>query len=118
MAATQITVTHTFKNPDGSPASGVIAFKLSQRISNGGVTYAEQVPIHATLNATGRLSQAMPANNDPTTTPIGSNYIVTFFLNSAGLSGDSVAIIVPYNAQGGTVTLGTLLPKHLGATTL
>jgi hypothetical protein len=115
MAATIITVTHKFLNPDGTPVSGMIGFRLSQRITNGGVTYAEQVPVHSSLSATGELSQALPANNDPATTPVNSTYIVTFYLNGGQLSGDEVSITVPYNAAGGTVTLGSLLPQQEGA---
>jgi hypothetical protein len=102
MAATQITVTHTFLNPDGSAASGVIAFKLSARITNASASYAPQVPVHSTLNSMGQLSQVLPANNDPATTPANSFYTVTFFLNSAELSG-------------GVVDLGSLLPQQQGA---
>lgn len=114
MAFTLVRLTHSFKNPDGSPASGVIVFKLSQRITNSGTTYTPQVDVHATLNATGHLTQTLPANNDPGTTPQGSNYVVTFMVN--GFSGDEVAIIVPHTAPTGTVNLGTLLPKQEGST--
>lgn len=116
MAFTQIRVHHQFKNIDGSAASGVVAFRLSQRISNGGVTYTPQVPTHATLNGTGDLTVTLPANNDPTTTPKGSNYIVTFFVNTGISSGDEVAIIIPHTAAAGAITLGTLLPKQEGRT--
>lgn len=113
MAITMIRLTHAFKNPDGSAASGVIAFRLSARITNGTTTYAPQVPVHATLNATGDLSQVLPANNDPTTTPKGSSYLVTFMLN--GYSGDEVNIVVPHTAPTGTIDLGALLPVQEGA---
>lgn len=119
MSFTQITVTHTFTNLDGSPASGVVAFRLSKRITNGTQSYASEVPVHATLNGSGVLSQVLPANNDPATVPNDSTYTVTFFLNGAGgatTSGETYEITVPYNASGGTVDLGTLLPAQVGPT--
>jgi hypothetical protein len=117
MSATLITISHTFKNPDQTAASGVIGFRLSARMTNGSTTYADEVPVHATLNGSGVLSQVLPANNDPGTTPANSTYIVTFMLNGASgvsLSGDEYSIVVPYNAPGGTVDLGTLLPVQVG----
>ena len=113
MAFTLVKVTHRFLNPDNSPASGVVIFRLSARITNSGVTYAEQVPVHATLTATGDLSQTLPANNDPTTTPKNSSYLVTFLLN--GYSGDEVNVVVPYTAKTHAINLGTLLPAQEGA---
>ena len=118
MAATIVTVVHQFQNPDGTPASGVVAFRLSKRITNGGVTYAEAVPVHSTLNSSGHLSQALPANDDPGTTPAGSSYLVSFFLNGTGgteLSGDETSIVVPHDAPGGSIDLGALLPAQAGA---
>lgn len=114
MAATMVTVVHRFTNIDGTAASGVVIFKLSERITNGGVTYDQAVSVHAQLNSTGELSQALPANNDPSTTPQGSNYTVTTIIN--GATGNEYAITVPYNAATGRVTLGTLLPKQEGST--
>jgi hypothetical protein len=113
MAVTPVTVTHTFLNPDGTPASGIVAFRLSGRMTNGTTSYASTVPIHATLDANGQLSQSVPANNDPATVPTGTNYTVTLFVN--GESGDTYAdVVVPYDAAGGTVDLGSLLPSQVG----
>ena len=112
MAFTLIKVHHLFKNPTGSPSSGVIAFRLSARMTNGGVTYAEQVPVHSTLSVTGKLTVTLPANDDTGTTPKGSTYLATFMLN--GYSGDEVAITIPHTATTGTVDLGTLLPQQQG----
>lgn len=107
-----VTVSHTFKNPDGSAASGTVIFRLSARITNGGVTYAEQVPVHSALTATGDLSQVLAANDDTATTPKNSTYLVTFLLN--GKSGDEVEITVPHAAPTGKINLGTLLPTQQG----
>lgn len=112
MAATLITVTHTFLNIDQTPASGVVVFKLSARMTNGTTTYPEQVPVHATLNGSGQLSAVLPANNDPATTPVDSTYLVTFVLN--GSDGDQYSITVPYDAPDATIDLGALLPQQVG----
>jgi hypothetical protein len=118
MGFTAITVTHgPILNLDGSYGSGTVAFRLSTRITNGVQTYTPVVPVHATVSPEGMLSQVLPANNDPATLPAGSFYIVTFFLNGSSgqtLSGDEYEITVPYNAPGGTVDLGTLLPGQVG----
>lgn len=119
MSFTTITVTHQFLNLDGSTASGVVAFRLTKRITNGTATYATEIPVHATLNPSGQLSQSLPANNDPATSPGDSAYMVTFLLNGTSgqmLSGDEYEIVVPYNAPGGTVDLGSLLPTQVGPT--
>jgi hypothetical protein len=113
MAVTLVTVTHQFLNPDQTAASGMIAFRLSGQMTNGSTTYGPTVPVHAALDSDGDLSQLVPANNDPATVPQGTSYTVTLFLN-----GDSAVtfsdIVVPYNAPGGTVDLGTLLPSQVG----
>jgi Na+/serine symporter len=117
MAFTMISITHAFSNIDGSTASGIVAFRLSERITNGSQSYTAEIPLHSTLNGSGHLSAQLPANNDPTTFPAGSTYTVSFLLNgTAGinLSGDEYTITVPYNAPGATVDLGTLLPSQVG----
>ena len=119
MSFTLIEVTHSFVNLDSTPASGVVAFRLSQRITNGSQSYASELPVHASLNSDGELSQQLPANNDPATVPQGSSYLVTLLLNGSSgqtLPGDTYEIVVPYNAPGGTVDLGTLLPSQVGPT--
>ena len=119
MSFTLIEVTHTFTNLDGTSASGVVAFRLSQRITNGSQSYTSEIPVHASLNSDGELSQQLPANNDPATVPQGSSYMVTLLLNGSSgqtLPGDTYEIVVPYNAAGGTVDLGSLLPSQVGPT--
>lgn len=116
MAFTMITVTHRFTNLDGSAASGCVIFRLSQRITNGGVSYEPQVVVHANLDATGRLSQALPANDDAGTTPVGSTYTVIPQINGNTATAEVDSITIPHTAPGGTVTLGTLLPAQLGKT--
>lgn len=113
MACTPIVVTHRFANPDGTPASGVIAFRLSGRMTNGTETIASGVPVHATLDAGGNLSQTLPATDDAATSPQGTTYTVELFLNGAdGTTFSGVAI--PSASPGGTVDLGSLLPTAAG----
>ena len=118
MSFTLINVTHgPIFNLDGSYASGEILFRLTKRITNGVQTYAPQIAAKATLSGTGTISISLPANNDPATVPGDSQYVVTFLLNGAAaqmLSQDEYFITVPYNAAGGTVDLGTLLPNQVG----
>lgn len=113
---TLVTVTHQFLNLDGSFASGKVVFKLSNRITNGGTSYASELPIEATLNAQGQLSVQLPANDDTATTPAGSYYLVTLMLNGASEASPAqpMMIVVPSTAVGGTVDLGTLLPAQEG----
>jgi hypothetical protein len=111
-----ITVSHTFQNIDGTAASGTVVFRLSDRITNGGISYDPAVPMHSTLNSSGQLSVTLPANNDPGTTPANTYYEVALMLNgsASGGVGDSVMVLLPYNAPGGTIDLGTLLPQTSG----
>lgn len=118
MSFTMITVTHgPIYNLDGSYASGEIVFRLTKRVTNGVQTYAQQVAAKAVLSATGTISISLPANNDPATVPADSQYVVAFLLNGANgqaLPEDEYFVTVPYNAAGGTVDLGTLLPSQTG----
>jgi len=118
-----ITLTHVFRNLDGTAASGTVVFRLSDRMTNGGQSYDDAVSYHAGLDASGNLKASggvnplvLPANNDPTTVPANIYYNVAFLLNGAdsGGVGDSVMIMLPYNAPGGTIDLGTLLPQTTG----
>jgi hypothetical protein len=114
---TGVTIVHQFLNLDQTPASGVVAFRLSARMTNASASYAPQVPVHSTLDGAGKLSQLLPANNDPGTLPGAPNttfYVVTFFVNGSALSGDEQEITIPYD-QGSVIDLGALLPNQQGA---
>ena len=116
MSFTQITVTHGFSNIDDTAASGVVIFKLSGQMTNGSVTYHSALSVHAALDPSGNLSQVLPANNDPATFPQGTTYTATILLNGAADDGSGeYSITVPYDAVGGTVDLGSLLPSQVGA---
>ena len=123
MSFSQITLTHVFSNLDGTAASGTVVFRLSDRMTNGGQSYDDSISLHATLDSSGNLKNAgatgplvLPANNDPATVPQNIYYNVLFMLNGSesGGVGDSVMIMLPYNAPGGTIDLGTLLPQTSG----
>lgn len=117
MGFTMITVTHSFKNLDGSTASGIVAFRLTKRITNGSESYTPEIPLHSTLDSSGNLTATLPANDDPATLPADSQYTVAFLLNGAAnqmLSEEPYFITVPSAAPGGTVDLGTLLPDQTG----
>ncbi len=109
MAFTSVTVTHSFANPDGSGASGNAMFLLSGRMTNGSLSYMPSAPVTSAFSSAGALSQALPANNDPATTPTGTTWLIT--INVAGAKPETYEIVVPYNAAGGTVDLGSLLPE-------
>lgn len=107
MSATTITVTHVFAGIDGTPGSGTVEAQLSAPLTNGTQTVSGAVT--ATLASNGSLSMTVPANNDPSSTPQTTSY--TFTLRISGSPQVEYAgIVVPFDAAGGTVDLGTLLP--------
>lgn len=106
MAFTQRTVTHTFTNADGSPASGTVTFALTGRMTNGSTTIVPAAEVTGTLNATGNLSVTVTANNDTGTVPTDAGWMVT--LRIAGAKQEEFLITVPSGT--GTVDLGSLLP--------
>jgi hypothetical protein len=109
-----VTITHSFTNADGTPASGIVIFKLSTEMTNGNSTITPAVPVHAMLDATGHLSQVLPANDDAATFPTGTTYTVTFVLNSGTDASSEYSVVVPSAAPGGTAELGSLLPSGIG----
>lgn len=60
-----------------------------------------------TIVTAATLSQALYANDDPTTVPVGSYYTVEFELANVG-ERPSIEITVPHGASGGTCTLASL----------
>lgn len=106
MAFSQATITHTFENADGTPASGSIEFSLTKRMSQVGQTI---VPgsITANLNAQGQLAQNLTANTDAATIPQDAQWRADFRI--LGAEEESFWIVVP--SGGGTVDLFSLLPQ-------
>lgn len=111
MAATEITVTGTFHNEDGTPASGTLQFQLSAAIANSDVVVSP-VPLTVTLNSAGSFSVPLAANDDTATTPAGTSYTVIERITST--SNREYSIVVPSAAPGGTVDLSTLMPGTPG----
>lgn len=105
MGFTMRTVTHTFTNADGTPASGSVTFSLTKRMTNGSTTY---VPATITANpdSGGNISVSLIANNDSGTFPADSQWMVTFRILGSDL--EEFPITVPSGS--GTIDLGTLLP--------
>jgi len=108
MAATVITVTATYLNPDGSAASGKVTLALSEPIANANVIYHVQPQI-ATLNGDGTISQPLVANDDTATTPTGSFYTVTEDIEDAPQR--EYVVVIPHAASDATVDLSTLMPS-------
>ncbi len=71
MAFTQVTVSHTFINGDGSAASGSLTFTYPFELNNGVQTVSED-PIDVTLSSNGTFSQVLLATDDVGTTPAGA----------------------------------------------
>ncbi len=112
MAFTSITVTHNF-NDGASTAAGTVTFQLTETMTNGTATHFAGETIEASLTA-GALSQALPANNDPGTTPsapAAAQWAVTVRLTGEQARTETYFVTVPYNAVGGTVDLFTLIPS-------
>ncbi|GAC1373745.1 MAG: hypothetical protein NVSMB4_00660 [Acidimicrobiales bacterium] len=112
MAFTAVTVTGTYQREDGTPASGTVTFTLTAPIRDN-VTNVTRIPVDivATLNASGAISQIVTANDDPTTLPTGTGYMVVERIS--GASNRLYTVIVP--RAGGTVDISTLAPTSLAA---
>lgn len=108
MSFSQATITHSFLNPDSSPASGSVVFTLEKRMTNGTQSIMPGVTITSALDAQGNLSQSLYANDDTGTVPTDAQWRVDI---RVGLEDDGPYFItVP--SGGGTVDLGSLLPSQ------
>ena len=105
MSFTSASVTHTFENADGTPASGTIEFSLTKRIANSGTSIAPN-SFSYSLNSSGQLNAVLTSNLDAATVPQDSQWRVDFRVLGTSLETDF--IIVP--SGGGTFDLGALLP--------
>lgn len=110
MAFTSITITHTFLNADGTPASGTVRWSLSGRMTNSTQSIMPSGPKNVSLNGSGVMSVVLPANDDTGTTPIGVEWQVTIAVT--GCSEEQYLVTVPHSAPGGTIDLGQLLPQQ------
>lgn len=112
MAFTIIQVTGTFRNPDGTPAAGMVRFTLSSPMydtsTNEIATVASKSIVWGGAGAS--FTTPLYANNDPTTTPTG----VTYLVEESPTYGKTrtYQVVIPYNAAGGTVDLADLIPVN------
>lgn len=106
MSFSTATITHTYENADGTPASGQVKFTLTRAITNGSITIVP-ASITAALSSSGVLSQALTANNDSGTFPTDSQWQV--YVEILGAKVEEYTILVP--TGGGSIDLGTLLPS-------
>lgn len=111
MAFTTVTVTGHFESAGGAAATGTVEFVLSCPIGNAGIIL-EPVTITAALDATGKISVELQANDDTATSPAGSTYTVTERITTAPVR--EYSIVVPHTAPTGTVDLSTLMPGQPG----
>lgn len=81
MSFTPVTVTGTYLQSSGQPASGTIVFQLSYEMTDGVGTTVPSVPIPVKLDGTGSFTIVLFANDDTTTTPAGTTWQVQEFLD-------------------------------------
>lgn len=75
MALTPITVTASYKNPDGSPAAGVVSFTPTASLVQAGVGIVTVAP-KAVFVLFGAMSVVLYADDDSGTVPTGQGYNV------------------------------------------
>jgi hypothetical protein len=104
MSFTSCSLTHSFSNPDGTPASGTAEFTLTKRMTNGTTTI---VPgsVTASLNGAGQLAQALAANSDPATLPPDAQWRMD--LRIAGAEPAQYWLTVPAQASADLMSLLT-----------
>lgn len=113
MAFTPITVTGTFKRPDGSPDSGTGTATLSHRLVNG-TAIVEPEPVSLELSPTGTVVNTsgtafiLDAVDDTGTEPTGAYYTFVLEFDSAPI--DPFTAVISHSAAGGTVDLSTMIP--------
>ena len=107
MSFTWIEVTFTYRNTDDSPAAGTLTFQLTNPITDG-TDIVVMDPQLVVLDENGSGSILLPANDDSTTIPIGTGYVVTEKIRET--SPRTYSVIIPYDADGGTVDLSSLAP--------
>ncbi len=107
MSFTHATITHSFENADGTPASGAITFTLTKRMTNGALTIVP-AEITASLSPEGKISQTLTSNKDAGTVPEDTEWRVDFRV--LGAPTETFFITVP--SGGGEHDLGSLLPNQ------
>lgn len=104
MSFSAATITHSFENADGTPASGTITFALTDIMTNGTISIVP-AEISKQLDASGNLSQSLTSNLDPAVWSLtGTATGGTFQLAIAGTdTGTVLTAALPYNATAAAV---------------
>jgi hypothetical protein len=104
---TATTVTFTYTGSGGAPAAGTVSFQLTYPITDGADIIVGDLQL-VTLDASGYGSITLPANDDSTTLPTGTGYIVTEKIQDT--SPRTYTVILSKSLPGHTVDLSTLAP--------
>lgn len=100
----EITVTHKYTNPDGSPSKGTVTFQLSATgVASMDNTSVPSIKSIVVLDGTGAISINLPASNDPNWAQSGLSYSVLELID--GASPRKYNIVVPYDATDGKIDL-------------
>lgn len=101
---TRITVTATYLNMDGTPATGSVLFRPTAEKSSIASTIVLPSPITAQLDVNGSISVQLPATTDPDLQVTGWHYKVVERVPGGG----EYYIEVPHD--GGPINLANVLP--------
>jgi hypothetical protein len=119
MAATQIILTGSFTNPDGSIPHGTVTATLSSQITNSDETISPTPIIGYIVSGLLKNVQGtaftLAANNDSSTLPTGTFYYFT--VQTVGAPATGFSAVIPYNAPGGTIDISTLVLLSPGSST-
>ena len=107
MSFTATTVTFSYTGTAGGPAAGTVSFQLTYPITDGSDIIVNDLQL-VTLDATGSGSIVLPANDDTTTLPTGTGYVVTEKIQDT--SPRTYTVILNKALPGHTVDLSTLAP--------
>jgi hypothetical protein len=107
---TLVTITGQLRDtPTTGDATVTIAFKSKQLLRHTDGTVIEPFKITAVANASGAVTIAVPATDDPAWTPQGWTYRVSID-PADGSSLPPFDVAIPYAAAGTGLTLGQILP--------
>jgi hypothetical protein len=110
MAFTPITLVGTYLEASGAPASGTVQFELSQAMEDSTDDKIVGIEVFTcVMSSTGKISQVLYANDDSTTVPVGTSYLVTETFEPSHVV-RQYSISVPHTAPGGVLDLSTVVP--------
>lgn len=105
MAFTSRTVTATYLKPDSSAEVGTVSLELNESITDG-TSAIPCIPATETLDANGTATWTVVANDDSTTVPAGSYYLVVERLEGATVH--TWTAVIPHVGAPATFDLLTL----------